>query len=123
MPVTVEVDRKRKLVITRYSGEVTDADVGRQISEINRLSPYDSDYRVITDFTQVSQFEISAQQIRDVAATESPLSKAKRVMVAPSDISYGTSRMFQVLALQTRPNISVVRSLAEAYDVLGIEPH
>ena len=121
MPVKVEVDRTRKLVVTFYSGEVTDADVRQQIADINRHSPYDPDYRVITDFTQVTQFEISAEQIRDVAATASPLAKARRVMVAPSDIAYGTSRMFQALAWHTRPNITVVRTLAEAYDVLGVQ--
>ena len=121
MPVKVEVDRIRKLVLTFYSGEVTDSDVKQQIADINRHAPYDPDYRVITDFTQVTQFEISAEQIRDVASTASPLSKASRVMVAPSDIAYGTSRMFQALATHTRPNITVVRTLAEAYDVLGVE--
>jgi hypothetical protein len=121
MPVTVEVDRTRKLVLTFYSGEVTDTDVKQQIADIHRAAPYDPDYRVITDFTQVTQFEISAEQIKEVASTESPLSKATRIMVAPSDIAYGTSRMFQALAWHTRPNITVVRTLVEAYEVLGVE--
>jgi hypothetical protein len=121
MPVTVEVDRTRKLVLTFYSGEVTDTDVKQQITDINRAAPYDPDYRVITDFTQVTQFEISAEQIKEVASTASPLAKATRVMVAPSDIAYGTSRMFQALAWHTRPNITVVRTLVEAYEVLGVE--
>jgi hypothetical protein len=121
MPVTVVVDRKLKLVVTTYSGQVTDADVARQISEIQSGAPYDSEYRAITDFTHVTQFEISSEQIRLVADSKSPLGNAHRVMVAPSDVAYGTSRMFQMLAGRTRPNISVVRSLAEAYDVFGIK--
>jgi len=76
---------------------------------------------VITDFTQVTQFNISSSEIRSVADTESPLADAMRVMVAPSDIAYGTSRMFQSLASRTRPNITVVRSLAEAYAALGVD--
>lgn len=120
MPVSVSVDRNRKLVITTYSGQVTDEDVARQISEIGRYAPYDSDYRAITNFSDVTQFEISSRQIRLVADSKSPLDQATRVMVAPSDVAYGTSRMFQVLAASTRPNISVVRSMEEAYKVLGI---
>lgn len=122
MPVKVEVDRNRKLVVTSYSGEVTDADVRQQVSEIQRQAPYDTDYRAITDFTNVTQFNISTEEIRDVAERNSPLSKARRVIVAPSDIAYGTSRMFQSLSSNTRPNITVVRSLAEAYATLDIEP-
>jgi len=122
MPVHVDVDRDRKLVVTSYSGEVNDADVARQIAEIKCNAPYDAEYSAITDFTAVTQFNISLDQIRRVAETESPLSKSKRVMVAPSDVAYGTSRMFQTLASNTRPHITVVRALAEAYQVLGISP-
>ena len=121
MPVTVRVDRSQKLVVTTYSGDVTNEDVSRQVADIERNAPYDADYRAITDFTQVTQFEISSDQIRLVAESKSPLEKAHRVMVAPSDVAYGTSRMFQVLAGRTRPNISVVRNLKEAYQVLGID--
>lgn len=121
MPVHVSVDRNRKLVVSTYSGDVTDADVVRQVSEIRQQAPYGPAYRVITDFTQVTQFNISSGEIRSVADSESPLAQARRVMVAPSDVAYGTSRMFQSLALRTRPNITVVRTLAEAYAALGID--
>jgi len=121
MPVHVAVDRSKKLVITTYSGDVTDADVADQISEIRKQAPYDPAYRAITDFTQVSQFNISSNEIRSVAESESPLAEARRVMVAPSDLAYGTSRMFQMLASRTRPHITVVRTLGEAYASLGID--
>jgi hypothetical protein len=121
MPVQVLVDRGRKLVVTTYSGDVTDGDVAQQISEIRKQAPYGSAYRAITDFTGVTQFNISSSEIRSVADTESPLADARRVMVAPSDVAYGTSRMFQMLASRTRPNITVVRTLAEAYASLGID--
>ncbi|HKT26454.1 MAG TPA: hypothetical protein VJR04_17730 [Terriglobales bacterium] len=121
MPATVRVDRTKKLVVTTYVGQVTNEDVAKQIAEIERNAPYDGEYRVITDFTQVTHFDISSDQIRLVAESKSPLEKARRVMVAPSDVAYGTSRMFQMLAGRTRPNISVVRSLDEAYKTLGID--
>jgi len=121
MPVHVAVDRRRKLVITTYSGDVSDADVSRQIAEIRQQAPYGPAYRAITDFTQVRQFNISSSEIRSVAESESPLAEAQRVMVAPSDEVYGTSRMFQSLASRTRPHITVVRTLGEAYAALGIE--
>lgn len=121
MPITVRVDRSQKLVVTTYSGRVTNEDVAHQIDEIERNAPYDGDYRAITDFTNVTQFEISSDQIRLVAESKSPLERARRVMVAPTDVAYGTSRMFQMLSGRTRPNITVVRSLDEAYRTLGID--
>lgn len=121
MPVNVRVDRSRKFVVTTYSGHVTDDDVARQIAEVQRNAPYDGEYCAITDFTHVTHFEISSDQIRLVAESKSPLEQARRVMVAPSDVAYGTSRMFQMLAGRTRPNITVVRNLDEAYKTLGID--
>jgi hypothetical protein len=121
MPVTVRVDRNKKLVVTTYTGQVTNEDVARQIAEIERNAPYEGEYRAITDFTQVTHFDISSDQIRLVAESKSPLEKARRVMVAPSDVAYGTSRMFQMLSGKTRPNITVVRTLDEAYKALGID--
>jgi len=121
MPVHVSIDRARRLVVTTYSGDVTDADVARQVSDIKQQAPYGPAYKVITDFTQVTHFNISSSEIRSVADSESPLADGKRVMVAPSDVAYGTSRMFQSLASRTRPNITVVRSLGEAYAALGVD--
>lgn len=121
MPVNVSVDRSRKLVITTYYGDVTDADVAHQVSQIHEQAPYGPAYRAITDFSQVTQFNISSSEIRSVAGSKSPLGEAQRVMVAPSDEVYGTSRMFQSLASRTRPHITVVRTLAEAYASLGME--
>ncbi|HKR30393.1 MAG TPA: hypothetical protein VJT08_07945 [Terriglobales bacterium] len=121
MPVSVRVDRAKKLVVTTYTGQVTNEDVVQQIAEIERNLPYDGEYCAITDFTQVTHFDISSDQIRLVAESKSPLEKARRVMVAPSDVAYGTSRMFQMLAGRTRPNISVVRTLDEAYKTLEID--
>ena len=121
MPVQVAIDRSRKLVVTTYPGDVSDADVARQISQIKDQAPYGPAYRAITDFTQVTLFNISSNEIRSVAESQSPLAEAQRVIVAPSDEVYGTSRMFQSLASRTQPNITVVRSLAEAYASLGID--
>ena len=121
MPVNVRVDRSQKLVVTTYSGHVTDKDVAHQIAQVERNAPYDGDYRAITDFTNVTQFEISSDQIRLVAESKSPLENARRVIVAPTDVAYGTSRMFQMLSGKTRPNITVVRTLSEAYEALGID--
>lgn len=44
-----------------------------------------------------------------------------RVIVAPRDLVYGTARMFQVLSERTRKNVHVVRTLEQAYKILGIE--
>jgi hypothetical protein len=46
---------------------------------------------------------------------------AKRVIVAPSDIAYGISRMYQVYAERQSEPIYVVRSKREACSLLNID--
>lgn len=122
MSVSVKIQPTTKLVITRFSGKVTDRDVQRQVELIAASGPYDSSYRAITDFTHVEDFDVTSSMMRSVAAQPSPLAEATRVMVAPKDVEFGMSRMFQTLSHRTRPNITVVRTMAEAYKILSISP-
>ena|SRR5215469_3422911 len=122
MSVAVEIDRKNRVVVTRYSGHVTDADVRRQVELIEAGGPYRDTWCTITDFTDVTNFDVATETIRTVAGRASPLGTAKRVMVAPRDVEFGISRMFQVLSEKTRPDITVVRTLTEAYKVLKLPP-
>jgi len=45
-------------------------------------------------------------------------SEAQHVVIAPSGLITGLARMFQVLAEQTRPNLGVVKTPAQAYEYL-----
>jgi hypothetical protein len=45
----------------------------------------------------------------------------KFIIVAPQDHVFGLSRMFSMLAEETRPHVTVVRTMEEAYCLLDIE--
>lgn len=122
MSVSVRINRKDCLVLTRFSSRVNDDDVRQQIELVAAGAPYDGPYCTITDFTHVERFDVTTEMIRTVASQPSPLAGAKRVIVAPGDVQYGVSRMFQALSQNTRPDITVVRNLAEACAILKISP-
>ena len=122
MSVSVKIQRQAGLVCTRFSGRVTDDDVRQQIDLIAAGAPYEGRYCAITDFTHVERLDVATEVIRSVASQPSPLASAKRVIVAPGDVQYGISRMFQALSHDTRPDITVVRSMAEACAILDISP-
>jgi hypothetical protein len=44
-----------------------------------------------------------------------------RVLVIPQIFIYGLARMFQILGEKTRPELQVVRTMDEAYFLLGVE--
>ncbi len=105
MPYLFEFDSSHRVLRCTMSGPVTDA---------------------ILNFTQVSSIEISSVTIRNLAASSpSPqCASLPQFIVAPSDYGYGMARMFQLWGRQVRPELQVVRSLAEAYEAIGLEePH
>jgi hypothetical protein len=78
--------------------------------------------RGILDFSDVTDFEVSSEAIRQVAGSPAAFPPGyMRVLVIPQIFIYGLARMFQILGEKTRPELQVVRSLEEAYRLLGVE--
>ena len=79
-----------------------------------------SSCRLIVDTAAVTRFSLTPRAVNTLAKRHSP-DLPTRVLVAPSDLLYGTSRMFQTLTESTRQNVHIVRTMEDAYTVLGVE--
>ena len=106
-------------VITTYSGVFTDDELLQSARE--RTTPIErvDSYRyLLSDFTDVTDFKISTEAIRDVAVlTDRMTQRNPRIQVAlvlPTDVEYGTGRMWQSLAKDGDRRAVVVRSMEEA---------
>jgi hypothetical protein len=75
--------------------------------------------RALVDLSRVTEFEVSTDAIRQVAA-HPPLwpSISMRVLVIQKDVIYGVARMFQILTENTYPGLHLVRTMSEAYGLL-----
>jgi hypothetical protein len=77
----------------------------------------------IVDFSAVTAFRLSSELIRQLAQQEpcvpDPASRP-RVIVAPTNLEVGLSRMFQIPGESARPLLSVVHTMDEALAALGI---
>jgi hypothetical protein len=75
----------------------------------------------IWEASAVTQFKVSNDVIRTLAKSSPIIPPGyKRVVVAPHDLLYGMMRMFQILGEDTRPDLHVVRTLDEAYQLLHV---
>lgn len=105
------------------AGEVTDLAVMELWTKGLPVAQSYSSCRLIVDTTNVTRFSVSPRAVNTLAKRHSP-DLPTRVIVAPSDLLYGTSRMFQTLTESTRKNVHIVRTMTEAYKVLAVEsPH
>jgi hypothetical protein len=108
-------------VITTYSGIVTDNDMiqcGKaRFSSDDRIKSY---RYFISDFTNVTEFNVTSDGLRsiaDIAINASKLNKRLLlVAVLPTDFQFGMGRMWQTLSEETGWKIQMVRTPAEAQE-------
>jgi hypothetical protein len=88
-----------------------------------RIASQGGPYSAITDLSQVERFPIPTETIRTLAASSPAIAAGTpRVIVAKQDVIYGLSRVFQLSRDSMGGQLHVVRSLDEAYDLLGVNP-
>lgn len=115
------IDHGRRLVISRFRGEMTNDDLRRQKDLIDSGGPYPGLYYVIADFTQITILGVTADMLRWLAAQPSPITTARRVIVSPQGEAFALAQLYQQESAQTRPDTTILRSMDEAFQFLGID--
>lgn len=122
MALVVDFDATNNILRGTLDGRMTGAIL---LDLYLRTAEYMSSHppcRGILDFSAVTEFEVSVSAIRQVAATPPAFPPGyMRIVVIPKDYIYGLARMFQILGERTRPELWVVRTMDEAYDLLQVK--
>jgi hypothetical protein len=123
MPYRFDFDATNRILRGRFDGCVTD-EVLKEYYRIAAGYVEQVDPRSgITDFSAVTSFEVSAETVRELARSvpAMPDPGRIRVVLAPVDHVFGMARLFQLVGEHTRPNLHIVRTLREAWAVLGVQ--
>ncbi len=119
-----EFDSVNKVLLVRVEGRLTDellAETQRAI----RTNSIATDARAgIFDFSSVTEVALSTAYLQKLARDEPAMidaTRRPRIIVAPTALMFGLSRMFQMLGESTRPLLEVVRTLDAALAALGIQ--
>ena len=103
-------------------GELTDDALLDAWSQAMTIAASLPPYKTLVDLSGVTSVHISSSVVASLS--QSPPfqpDQPPRVLVATRDVTFGMARMFQMRSEGTRVNLHVVRSIEEAYRVLGIE--
>lgn len=119
MFISFEFSEADNTLRVTLAGEMTDDSVMEVWSKGVPVAASFPASRSIVDLSGVTRFDVSTRTINMLAQSDAPYF-TNRVFVAPKDIVYGTTRMFQVLTERTRKNVHVVRTMEEAYKLLGL---
>ena len=121
MPTKLKIDRAAGVVYSTLYGELRTPDLVHHIAEIREHPDLNPFFSELVDATEVTSLNLPSGDIQRFAMQESPFEpSARRVLVASEDLIFGLARMFQTFGSDRRPNFAVVRTLAEARQLLGL---
>jgi chemotaxis signal transduction protein len=115
-----EFDREHRILLLMVKGELRDADINAVDDRIRQhvidLNPVAG----ITDFSGVTSFQLSTDDMWSAASKPSPYEDPTPCyIVAPQDLVFGLSRVFEIAA--GRKSLSVARSQDEVFKALGVD--
>jgi hypothetical protein len=122
MPSKFDFDLTYGILRCQLAGPVTD-EVLREFFHVGarharRTHPVGG----VVDLSEVTSFEVSAETIGQIARTTPALTdpELKRIVIAPTPHLFGMMRMFATQGEESRPNLHVVRTEQEAWEILGV---
>ena len=126
MPIEYEVDHKRRLVIAKGRGVLTNRDVfeyQRGVWSRPEVASYDE----LVDMTAVERIDLpSIESVRELAQTSAAMDKdnppSRLAIVAPKDFAFALGRLYEThrdLDERSRKTVNVFRRAGEALAWLG----
>jgi hypothetical protein len=115
-------DPKDRVLLIYMGRAVTKASAAAAQNAVQSFIAAEGPCSVIADLSGVEREEIPGPFVQSLAGVPSAIADGKwLIFVAPQTPIYGLSRMFH-LWRDEAPNYKIVRTLEEAYALLGLEP-
>jgi hypothetical protein len=119
MPVVLKIDPHRRVVHSAFYGKITDAELLGHRTRIASDPDFNPEFADIVDFSDVTDPDITESAIDALAANPTLFNaSAKHIVIAPAAVMFRLGARFKELAKTSRPNFYVVKTRAEAYEIL-----
>lgn len=92
-----KIDKERRLVLSTASGVFSRADAVGHMQKLLKDPDFDPSYSQIADFTQVTEIELTTQDVHELAESAVFSAQSRRAFIVPNDVAYGLGRMFGML--------------------------
>jgi len=121
-----EFDPVNKILLVRFEGRLTDESLAEFYRTAQKYWAATDARAAISDYSS-AEWDVSAKLMRELANEEPAVTepaKRPRIVIAPTAVGFGLSRMFQIVGESKRPLFEVVRTMDEALAALGVQsPH
>ena len=122
MKAGITVDVERRLVFTHATNPLTHDQVVDHRDRLRDHQGFEPDFDQIISFLDVTEVQVSADEVRRLASEPFFSPSSRRALVASSDELFGLSRMFGAhRELAGGSNIRVFRELRQAAEWIGAD--
>jgi hypothetical protein len=116
MPACYKIDKERRLVMSTAFGVVTRQDLQNHQETLLADPEFGNAFSQLADFTRMTRLEVSAADVRALAAKDVFGPEARRAFIVSDDAAFGLSRMFEILrAAKGEEGIRVFRTVEEGF--------
>jgi hypothetical protein len=126
MPYRTRSYADEALRITVLTGVLTEAEILEEYGRLLASPEFDPTHRELVDLTDVERLDISVTGVGKAVSMARPFDRAgianRQAIVAPTDISYGISRMYQLMRHDSPGETEIFRDLDTACRWLGVDP-
>jgi hypothetical protein len=123
MSASYNIDPVHRFVYTKLGGHVSDADLVEHQRALLADPRFDSSFCELVDLRDVTEVSVKSRMVKESAMWPLHAIKARRAIVAPSDVLFGLSRMYQLYRGEVgEAHLGVFRTLEPALEWLGIDP-
>jgi len=121
MTAFYKIDKRRGLVLSSGSGVLTKSDIVMHMEQLLNDPDFDPKFSQLADFSEVSRFDLTGDDVRELANKTVFSPQSRRAFIARGDLAFGLGRMFETLRdLKGESGICIFREKEDALNwVLG----
>jgi len=115
------IDKTRGIIFTRAWGTLTDDELLGYQQRLRADAMHNPAYWEFVDFSQVVDVQVSSDAVEALANNALWEPGAKLAILAPTDLKFGMTRIYQTLSPDRSQEIQIFRDKLEALAWLGLE--
>ena len=123
MPIFTEVIKSRRLVVTSAEGFLTLKELAEKQEALLTHPDFDPIFDHLFDLSGITNVEdLKVSELQRLASVRIFSESSRRAIIAPGDLVFGFSRMYEVFSNSTEFNYSVFRNREDALKWLEAKP-
>jgi hypothetical protein len=96
VPVSLKIDKERKLVLTTGSGRLTKEEVLAHQEQILKHPDFDPAFSQLADFARLTNTDINMGDLQTFAHRDVFSIHSRRAIIVKSDLAFGFAKIFEL---------------------------